>query len=358
MAANCSVVPSSTPSNSGIAGAGVLLSFIITAAVALSISAALVFSDTWGRAAQQRKASGGSSTPTSSFAIIGRKLLNSYSDQQIVTGIGIQSLGLSQINSLVPYHFFLIWMLGLLSTAVHNAALLALVHDFRRDWVLRWLRQALMFVNLALSCIYGIFVLRELAAGLPQTLPMACALESGVSKNTTVSTGDKSEDTTAAWSGSAGAFQFIATVAVVAGNCIVFILSTWYLHSRAQRFYRIVQIIGLALMAAVAIGVAVRIVLLSQAFGHPSVALSDNGETQWSFGQLLSLLMLLLPLISVVEIARGEIKVAPPVQDDGKGGSSSGDTMPLVEHQLPMGKAGHASFQPTPFMSRRTKSGR
>lgn len=337
-----------------------LLSFIITAAVALTISAALVFSDTWGRAAQQRKASGSSSATTSSFAIIGRKLLNSYSDQQIVTGIGIQSLGLAQISSLVPYHFFLIWMLGLLSTAVHNAALLALVHDFRRDWVLRWLRQALMFVNLALSCIYGIFVLRELAAGLPQTLPMVCALESGVQKNTTIAGDDKS-DTTAAWSGSAGAFQFVATVAVVAGNCVVFILSTWYLHSRAQRFYRIVQIVGLALMAGVAIGVAIRVVLLSQAFGHPSVTLSDNGETTWSFGQLLSLLMLLLPLISTVEIARGEIKVAPPVQDDGSNKGGSGDTVPLVEHQLPMGKAGHASFQPTPFFSsssRRTNSGR
>ncbi|KIH94509.1 hypothetical protein SPBR_05993 [Sporothrix brasiliensis 5110] len=347
MAADCSVVPTSTPT-----------------AVALSISAVLIFSDTWGRAARQRKASGSSSASTSSFAIIGRKLLNSYSDQQIVTGIGIQSLGLSQISSLVPYHFFLIWMLGLLSTAVHNAALLALVHDFRRDWVLRWLRQALMFVNLALSCIYGIFVLRELAAGLPQTLPMVCALESGVPKNTTIATGDGKggkSDTTAAWSGSAGAFQFIATVAVVAGNCVVFILSTWYLHSRAQRFYRIVQLVGLALMAAVAIGVAVRIVLLSQAFGHPSVSLSDVGETQWSFGQLLSLLMLLLPLISVVEIARGEIKVAPPVQDDGSGHGGSGDTVPLVEHQLPMGKAGHTSFQPTPFFSsssRRTNSGR
>ncbi|CAK7225712.1 hypothetical protein SBRCBS47491_005982 [Sporothrix bragantina] len=353
MPANCSVVPSSTPSNAGIAGAGVLLSFIITATVALCISAGLVVQDTWGRAAQQRKASSDAgiapSAPFSTAAIIGRKLLNSYSDQQIVTGIGIQSLGLAQIESLVPYHFFLIWMLGILSAAVHNAALLALVHDFRRDWVLRWLRQTLMFINLALSCIYGIFVLRELADGLPQTLPMACALQSGVQKANSTST----VSSAAAWSGSAGAFQYIATVAVVAGNCIVFILATWYLHSRAQRFYRIIQTIGLTVMAAVAIGVAVRVVLLSQAFGHPSVALSDNGETAWSFGQLLSLLMLLLPLISVVEIARGEIKVAPPVQDDGsgKGDGGNGDTMPLVEHQQPMRSV---AFQPTPFSSRRS----
>ncbi len=33
---------------------------------------------------------------------------------------------------------------------------------------------------------------------------------------------------------------------------------------------------------------------------------------------MLSLLMLLLPMISVVEIMRGEIVVAPPVQDEDK----------------------------------------
>jgi hypothetical protein len=48
------------------------------------------------------------------------------------------------------------------------------------------------------------------------------------------------------------------------------------------------------------------------------VKLSDDGEKQWSFGQLLSLLLLLLPVISVVEILRGEIAVAPPVQDEDK----------------------------------------
>lgn len=63
-----------------------------------------------------------------------RKLLNAYSDQQILTGIAIQSVGLVKMDVMIPYHFFIIWMLSLLSMAVHNATLLALVHDFRRDW--------------------------------------------------------------------------------------------------------------------------------------------------------------------------------------------------------------------------------
>lgn len=69
--------------------------------------------------------------------VIARKLLNSFSDQQIVEGIGIQAVGLAKMNSMVPYHFFVVWMLSLLSTATHLATLLTLVQDYKRDWVLR-----------------------------------------------------------------------------------------------------------------------------------------------------------------------------------------------------------------------------
>lgn len=207
---------------------------------------------------------------------------------------------MAKMTSLVPYHFFLIWMLSLLSTATHNATLLALVHDYRRDWVIRWLRQFLMFVNLALSCVCGIFVLQAVAKGLDdKTLPIACIWEVGA----------KGQPSNAAVS-------YVGTVAVIAGNCIVFGLATWYLHSRRQRFYNAVQIVGILLMAAIAIGAAVRIILLSQAFGSPSVHLSDQGEKEWSFGQLLSILLLILPLVSVIEIYRGEIKLTPPLEDD------------------------------------------
>lgn len=211
-------------------------------------------------------------------------------------------VGLAKISSLVPYHFFLIWMLSLLSMATHNATLLALVHDYRRDWVIRWLRQFLMFVNLALSCVCGIFVLQGVSKGLDdKTLPIACVWE----------VGGKGQPSDAALS-------YVGTVAVIAGNCIVFGLATWYLHSRRQRFYNAVQIVGILLMAAIAIGAAVRVILLSQAFGSPTVNLSDQGEKEWSFGQLLSILVLVFPLVSVIEIYRGEIKLTPPPLEDDR----------------------------------------
>ena len=203
------------------------------------------------------------------------------------------------MNKLVPYHFFLIWMLSLLSMATHNATLLALKQDYRRDWVIRWLRQTLMFVNLALSSVSGIFVLQAVSKGLDkETHPIECVWKvdgNGAASNAVLS--------------------YVGTIVVIVGNCVIFGLTTWYLHSQRQRFYKTIQIVGLVLMTGIAIGAAVRIILLSQAFGNPSVDLSDQGETEWSFGQLLSLLLVILPLVSVIELWRGEISVAPPVKD-------------------------------------------
>ncbi|KAL6876994.1 hypothetical protein J3F83DRAFT_432765 [Trichoderma novae-zelandiae] len=309
---NCTSAPESTPSDSGVAGQGILLSFMITAGLAITLSASVILADHRGRESTTR-----------------RKLLNGYSDSQIMQGIGIQSVGLAKMNSLVPYHFFLIWMLSLLSMATHNATLLALVRDYRRDWVLRWMRQVLMFVNLALSTVSGVFVLQTVSKGLDKsTLPVACVWHVD---------GEKAP--------SNAGLSYVGTIAAMAGNCIIFVLATWYLHSRNQRFYRTVQIVGWGLMAAVGIGAAVRIILLSQAFGHPSVELSDEGEKDWSFGQLLSMLLLALPVVSVIEIYRGEIKVAPPVGDDSPR---------VYDGELQSDPQVLTPFQPNPFFGSET----
>lgn len=268
-----------------------------------------------------------------------RKLLNAYSDQQILTGIGIQGVGLAKVGSMVPYHFFIIWMLSLLSMAVHNASLLALVHDFRRDWVLRWLRQFLIFVHLALSSLYGILVLRAVGDGINDaTFPVACVFH-----------GTDGSGRAAAPGGNR-AVSYIGTIVVVAGNAVVFVLATWYLHSRTQRFYKPIQVVGLLLMTAIAVGAVVRVSLLADALGadHP-LALGDAGERQWSFGQLLSVGMLLLPVVSIIEILRGEIRCAPPVADrgDDKGRLLGGDEL----HSYPEDRA---SFQPNPYFGSRT----
>jgi hypothetical protein len=54
----------------------------------------------------------------------------------------------------------------------------------------------------------------------------------------------------------------------------------------------------------------------------------------WSFGQLLGLLMLLLPVVSVIEIMRGEISVAPPVEDSDDDSARLIDGQPLAEYPV------------------------
>ncbi|KAI0484302.1 hypothetical protein GGR56DRAFT_19360 [Xylariaceae sp. FL0804] len=354
MAPNCTAraAGSATPSDAGVAGVGVLLSFMITAGIALCISASLVFQEA-RRARRQRQQQGGSSSGGSNNnneSVLRRKLLNSYSDQQILTGIGLQGVGLAKVESIVPYHFFVVWMLSLLSMAVHNATLLVLVRDFRRDWVLRWFRQALMFVNLVLSCAYGILILDAVKDDINNSaLPVACVWEGRI---TSKSAGN-------------APLSYVGTIVVIAGNVVVFALATWYLHSRAVRFFRAVQVAGLLLMTAISIGAVVRVSLLASAFGgDPGVALSDGGEAEWSFGQLLSVGMLLLPLVSVVEILRGEIHCAPPVAGppDGGGGGDDDKTGLLGGNELQTNPGNNSnsyrsSFQPAPFFSRSQKSG-
>lgn len=136
----------------------ILLAFIITAGLALGFSSFIVFSEIRGKKSRN----------------ISRKILSGLSDQMIVEGLAIQIVGFARVNTMIPYHFFIIWMLALLSTATNFATLMALVQDFKRDWVLRWLRQIAMFVNLALSVVYGIFVLQTNMNNLAPTLPIAC----------------------------------------------------------------------------------------------------------------------------------------------------------------------------------------
>jgi hypothetical protein len=223
-----------------------------------------------------------------SEAKILRKLLLSLSDQQIITGIGIQSVGLAKLGSMVPYHFFIIWMLSLLSTSTHLATLLALVNDFKRDWVLRWLRQFLMLANLILSSIFGIFILMSVMKDMKPTLPIACVW-----------------DLPSHNAASNSAISIAGTISVIAGNGIVFALGVWYMHSQRQKWLKVFQIIGLIVLIATGAGAAIRVILMSQAFGTPSVPLVGVGESEWSFGQLLPMLLLLLPLVSAIEIIRG-----------------------------------------------------
>lgn len=282
MALNCTLPgPATTPSNAGVAGIGVILGFIVPAVVSIVFSFSLIIQESFLHADKP------------ALGLIRRKLLFGVSDQQILYGTGIQIVGLAQINSLVPYHFFIIWMVSLLSTAIHNCTLLVLIGSFHSDRVLRWFRQVLMFFNLALGCVFGVCMLQVVQKGLEDsTLPTACAWSV--------------QDTSAE---SNNALSFVGTILVIAGNCLVFAAATWLLHDRRQKGFKWIQLMGVVIMTAIAVAATVRVIQVSQAFGVAKTPLSDDGEKQWSFATLVTLLMLALPLMTVLEIYRGEIHV-------------------------------------------------
>jgi len=317
MAFNCSHVPEFTSTDAGVAGAGTLLSFIITNALSLLLSGTIILLGL-------RK---------STSAPISRKLLQSFSDQQILTGIGIQSVGLAKMKTMVAYHFFIIWLLSLLSTATNLATLLALVNDFRRDWVLRWLRQVLMLVNMFLGILSGIFILQTVMKNMEPRLPIACVWQV------------ENKDTAAP----RAALSIAGTIAVIVGQVVTFGFATWYLHNRSNpKWLKTVQVVGLFACLAMGIGAAVRVVLESQAFGSPPAALNLQGspEGNWSFGQLLPLLLLVLPVVSTIEIARGEeLKPKSRVDEEVE---DKGDMMPLYA------TGGRVEFQPNPVMGSAT----
>ena len=182
--------------------------------------------------------------------------------------------------------------------ATHLCTLLALVDDFKRDWVLRWLRQFLMFINMVLSCVFGIYVLIETMRDMHPTLPIACAFQVPA----------KAAPPNAATS-------IIGTIAVIAGSVIVLVASLWYLHSQRRKWHVFIQLGGMVLLIALAVGAATRVIMLSQAFGTPNITLRDSAEKDWSFGQLLPMLLLLLPLVSALEIARGTCRIALKASD-------------------------------------------
>ena len=231
-------------------------------------------------------------------------------------GIAIQALGLARINSMVPYHFFVIWMLSLLSTVSNMAALLALVQDFKRDWVLRWLRQAAMAVNLGLTVVFGVFVVRVNSTQLPQTLPVGCIWDGAHAKDE--GQGGVGKTT----------LSMAGTIAVIAASGVVFLLGTWYLHLRTQVWGRLVRVCSLTVLFVIAVAATVRLVVISQAFGNPGVQLVDQGEKVWSFGQLLAMAMLVLPFISALEIYRGELQVPSSCGEQGK--AQEMDQVPLT----------------------------
>lgn len=149
-----------------------------------------------------------------------------------------------------------------------------------------------MAMNLGLNVLVGIFVLQSVMKDLAPTLPVGCVWQDHAAG--------------AQEQGGNKILSVVGTIAVIAVTVITFALSTWYLHMRKQRWGNVVRSVGLVLLAAMAIGAAARVIMVCDAFGGTTAPLRGPSEASWSFGQLLAMLVLILPFISALEIFRGE----------------------------------------------------
>lgn len=226
------------------------------------------------------------------------KTLLSLSNQQIITGIGILSLGLWDLHNLTLYHFYILWALSILSTITHSSAICALANEFKIDWVVRWIQQFFVLVNflLFLACTYFLFQ-AECRVSHQPSLSIDSALKLPLRPFCGQETGKN-------------ILNFFK---------ILYIMLAFILHVCCLKISRInlksykdhrnsilfCKIFFSVLYIFVAFFVIRSVVTQSYAFGSPSVVFSDTKEKEWDFGQILPVLLLILPLISAIESYRG-----------------------------------------------------
>ena len=120
-----------------------MISFIVTTVLSFLIVAAITYLEYSKRG------------PPYLIPFLRRNLLG-FSDQQLVTGIGIQVVGFSKICSLNSYHLNIIFSLAQLSTTTHIFTLVKLREYFKQHKLVRNVRVVLMAVNMALLIASGI----------------------------------------------------------------------------------------------------------------------------------------------------------------------------------------------------------
>ncbi|KAF1987050.1 hypothetical protein K402DRAFT_376349 [Aulographum hederae CBS 113979] len=197
-----------------------------------------------------------------------RPVLVSLYDQQLVTGIAIQWLALFMLHKTIPYHLFTVWLLAGISTMTQFAVFFEDFKDLGKEWFLRSLRKSAMILNCATNLVLAGFV--------------ACCF---------------------------------ARRREGRRNCNI---------TDHPFFFAVPAILVLFLFA--------NLTKRNAAFNNiPDVALEENGssEREWSFGQLLPLLLLIFPFISFLEAWR-ELK-----GDDNQHGApvtDSNESEPLQSH--------------------------
>ena len=272
------------------------------------------------------------------------KVLLSFSDQQMVTGFAMLTVGLVQIESITEYHFAIVSNLSILSFVVHDTTAVILQDDIVRHRMTRHWRGVVvigsMLITIAIQLPDGHYYAME-----DYGLPVKCIWTS--------MEGNYRPRSSNLWIMimwmAILSYQLVQTLCVyfpnafgrLMDNTVVEAATSFVMEkvlaprdayeSRAKRPQRsVIDKCLTALTKHIAICIfVITEVLHSQAFGlqigwmimtnsinYISIlrnAASDNGrqgdEDEWGFGQAVPMFLLILPIATVVETAWGEIEL-------------------------------------------------
>ena len=234
------------------------------------------------------------------WARVLEKLLLGFSDQQIVTGIGIQLVGFAKICSYSIYHARIIGGLSILSTLTHLLALYVLQDYFLRNPIVARFRIPLLVVNGLL--IIPTTPILWISSTVSYSAPGACAYAS------LPIPGEAYENTAHVVILICVALWFVLLV----GLAITSLSRRLNDCLRASRL--LIRLWPLSLIFFVISVFVVCVILLSrtQVFGSASITIIGN-EKEWGFGQLLPVLVLALPFLNIVELFSGVFSTIPRV---------------------------------------------
>jgi hypothetical protein len=265
---------------------------MVTAFLSIIISAWIIVLE-WTNVGSHRSAVAHSSrSPKYVWMEFLRKNLLAFSDQQLITGIGVQISAYIKICDISLYHLRIIACLGLLSTVTHFLTLILLREYFANRTSLRNLRIAFMAINFILMVNMIVVYLAYNHHTLGLTSPAMCFYRPG-GRNRAVGTIMASIFGALGVLLSLGAACFTLTARHM--NTVLSFAATWIILPAYIITVLVITPIGLSGAQAIT-------------SNKTLVPINPGGsEKEWGFGQILPLLLLLLPLLTALEILSGKI---------------------------------------------------
>ncbi|KAF1991373.1 hypothetical protein K402DRAFT_459392 [Aulographum hederae CBS 113979] len=291
----CLHEPAVAPADPDIIGIGVAWSFLTTAALTFLTCLIVMII----RLCRKNEQPGGF-WPTTLRAV----LISLY-DQQLVTGMAIQIVCLAKLHFMIQYHLIAIWMLGGITTMAQFAALIVCFRDLSQNKYLSWLRQLAMFINCALNCVLGAFVASCFGKDLDRRLPVSCSLFPDGPTHKSV----KPVRETARYPYVVAALVIVILAQVLLLSFAVRALNTAKSDptpddTRRRRRHIVYRWVGVVVALLLFIALALILRFTTAAFGRiTDVSLEDHGssEREWSFGQIIPMVLLVFPFITLIE---------------------------------------------------------